>query len=102
MQMTTTALPHSDARPILEARGVVKEYREGETSVRVLKGVDLTVAQGEMLAIMGPSGSGKSTLLGILSGLDNTTEGQVIINGQDITRMSESDLARVRNREIGF
>ena len=86
----------------IEARTIRKEYGEGESRVEVLKGVDLVVPEGEMLAIMGPSGSGKSTLLGILSGLDTTTSGQIVIQGTDITRLSENALARVRNRHIGF
>jgi putative ABC transport system ATP-binding protein len=86
----------------IEARGVTKEYGEGDARVQVLKGVDLAVTRGEMLAIMGPSGSGKSTLLGALSGLDTVTAGQVVIDGVDITRLSENALAAVRNRNIGF
>ena len=86
----------------IEARGVTKEYGEGEGRVQILKGVDLVVPKGEMLAIMGPSGSGKSTLLGVLSGLDSVTDGQIRINGTDITRLGENALASVRNREIGF
>jgi putative ABC transport system ATP-binding protein len=92
----------ADAALAIEARGITKDYGQGEAVVHVLKGVDLRVNRGEMLAIMGPSGSGKSTLLGILSGLDYPTSGQVIINGQDITRLNENALAEVRNREIGF
>jgi putative ABC transport system ATP-binding protein len=68
----------------------------------VLKGVDLTVAQGEMLAIMGPSGSGKSTLLGCVSGLDTVTSGRIVIGGVDVTHLGENALASVRNRKIGF
>jgi putative ABC transport system ATP-binding protein len=86
----------------IEARGVTKEYGEGENRVEILKGVDLAVSRGEMLAIMGPSGSGKSTLLGALSGLDTVTGGQIIIDGTDITRLGENALASVRNRSIGF
>jgi ABC-type glutathione transport system ATPase component len=70
----------------IEARSVNKSFGEGESTVQVLKGVDLVVAKGEMLAIMGPSGSGKSTLLGCLSGLDSVTDGQVIINGTEPDR----------------
>ncbi len=86
----------------IEVHQITKEYGEGDSRVQVLKGVDLTIARGEMLAIMGPSGSGKSTLLGAISGLDTVTSGQVIINGTDITRLGENALARVRNRNIGF
>jgi putative ABC transport system ATP-binding protein len=86
----------------IEARNVTKTYGEGDNQVQVLKGVNLVVGYGEMLAIMGPSGSGKSTLLGCLSGLDAVTSGQVIINGTDITNLGENALATVRNRNIGF
>lgn len=86
----------------LTASGVTKEYGDGENTVQILKGVDLAVSRGEMLAIMGPSGSGKSTLLGCLSGLDSVTEGRIVINGVDVTGLSENGLASVRNRNIGF
>jgi putative ABC transport system ATP-binding protein len=86
----------------IEARGVTKDFGDGESQVQILKGVDLVISHGEMLAIMGPSGSGKSTLLGALSGLDTVTNGQITIEGQDITHMGENDLATVRNRHIGF
>jgi putative ABC transport system ATP-binding protein len=93
--------PESDANAI-EAQGVTKEFGDGDSRIQVLQGVDLTVPRGEMLAIMGPSGSGKSTLLGALSGLDTVTDGRVIVNGTDITHLSENALAAVRNRNIGF
>jgi putative ABC transport system ATP-binding protein len=86
----------------IEAFGVVKHFGAGESHVEILKGVDLAVRRGEMLAIMGPSGSGKSTLLGCLSGLDTVTSGSVTINGTDITHLGENALATVRNRNIGF
>src|SRR5256885_8628388 len=86
----------------IDVQGVTKEFGEGDSRVQVLRGVNLTIAKGEMLAIMGPSGSGKSTLLGCMSGLDNVTDGTVIINGADITRLRENALASVRNRNIGF
>jgi putative ABC transport system ATP-binding protein len=89
-------------RRAVEAHAIVKEYGDGENRVRVLQGVDLLVPKAEMLAIMGPSGSGKSTLLGCLSGLDTVTDGRVIINGIDISRLSENALAGMRNRNIGF
>lgn len=86
----------------LMAKGVEKRYGEGDNTVDILKGVDLEVNRGEMLAIMGPSGSGKSTLLGCLSGLDTVSGGQIYINGIDVTRLGENALASVRNRNIGF
>lgn len=92
----------SDLAPVVEARGVTKDFGQGETLVRALRGVNLRAERGEMLAIMGPSGSGKSTLLGIISGLDTASGGQVFINGREITHLGEGGLAEVRNREIGF
>jgi putative ABC transport system ATP-binding protein len=88
--------------PVIDARDITKEFGQAETLLAVLRGVSLRVEPGEMLAIMGPSGSGKSTLLGIISGLDSPTDGQVFINGREITNLSESKLASVRNREIGY
>ena len=90
------------AMTAIEAAGVTKEYGDGESRVPILKGVDLTVAAGEMLAIMGPSGSGKSTLLGCISGLDTVSGGRVTLAGQNITRLGENALATVRNQHIGF
>jgi putative ABC transport system ATP-binding protein len=86
----------------LQASGITKQYGEGEGRVEILKGIDLEVGRGEMLAIMGPSGSGKSTLLGVLSGLDTVTSGTVIINGVNVTDLGENGLASVRNSHIGF
>jgi putative ABC transport system ATP-binding protein len=87
---------------VVEARGITKEFGEGQTLIQVLRGATMRAERGEMLAIMGPSGSGKSTLLGIISGLDSATSGQAFINGREITRLGENALADVRNREIGF
>ena len=68
----------------------------------ILKGIDLEIPKGQFAAIMGPSGSGKSTLLGLLAGLDSPTSGQVILDGEDITRLSEDEMALLRGRKIGF
>ena len=68
----------------------------------ILKGIDLHIARGEFAAIMGPSGSGKSTLLGLLAGLDSPTSGRIILDGEDITELSEDRMALVRGRKIGF
>jgi putative ABC transport system ATP-binding protein len=88
--------------PALEARDIRKSLPLGGDRIEILKGIDLRVNKGEFVAIMGPSGSGKSTLLGIIAGLDNPTSGQVFIDGIDITRMSEGQLAKVRNQKIGM
>ena len=87
---------------IIRAEGLVKEYIQGGRPVRALDGVDLTVEEGEFLAIMGPSGSGKSTLLHILGALDRPTEGRILIRGVDLSKLSDVELAELRNREIGF
>jgi putative ABC transport system ATP-binding protein len=87
---------------MVEARGVWKRMRNGSTTVEILKGIDLLVPQGQFVAIMGSSGSGKSTLLGLLAGLDSPTEGAVLIDGVDISRMEEDKLAQVRGKKIGF
>ena len=81
---------------------VTKVYRMGMEEVRALDGVTLWVDEGEMLVIMGPSGSGKSTLLHIIGCLDRPTEGKVFIDGKDISRLSDAQLARLRNSAIGF
>ena len=87
---------------MVEARGLRKSIRNGDHTVNILKGIDLFVPRGQFVAIMGSSGSGKSTLLGLLAGLDSPSEGQVLVDGVDISRMQEDALAQVRGRKIGF
>jgi putative ABC transport system ATP-binding protein len=87
---------------VLEARAVTKSYVLDEVTVDALRGVDLEVRRGEMLAIMGPSGSGKSTLMHIVGLLDHPTLGSVTIDGEDVSGMSPNALASVRNKRIGF
>lgn len=87
---------------VLEAKNLRKIYGEGETEVRALDGVDLTVEKGEFLAVVGTSGSGKSTLLHMLGGLDKPTSGRVIIDGNDLSEMRDTDMTIFRRRNIGF
>jgi putative ABC transport system ATP-binding protein len=88
--------------PSLECRGVTRELRSGDTLLTVLHAVDLRIAAGEAVAIVGPSGSGKSTLLGLLAGLDRPTSGQVLIDGLALDGMDEDQLARLRRDRLGF
>jgi putative ABC transport system ATP-binding protein len=87
---------------VLEARDVTKRYLLDDIEVSALRGVDLEVCRGEMLAIMGPSGSGKSTLMHIVGLLDHPTTGTVTIDGEDVSHMDPNQLASVRNKRIGF
>ena len=87
---------------VLVARGVSKSYRQGGNEVRVLRDLNLTVGSGETVAIVGVSGSGKSTLLHLLAGLDDLDDGVVEIGGQDLAKLSEGELSKVRNQRLGF
>ena len=87
---------------VLACHGLVKQFSQGDVIVPVLKGVELTLAQGEMVAIVGASGSGKSTLLHVLGGLDAPTSGEIKILGQDIARINEEERCRLRNVSLGF
>ena len=87
---------------IIETVDLVKEYPQGETSLRVLKRINMKVEEGDFMAIMGPSGSGKSTLLNMIGALDKPTSGTVLIRGVDISTLSDNQLADLRSKEIGF
>ncbi|GIE89805.1 ABC transporter ATP-binding protein [Actinoplanes regularis] len=89
-------------RPVLDVRDLCKVYGEGETAVRALDGVSFRVEHGDYAAIMGPSGSGKSTLMNIIGCLDVPSSGRYLLDGVDVGRLTESQLALVRNRLIGF
>ncbi len=91
-----------DQEVILCMHGITKEYRMGEETSVVLKGIDLEVKRGEFLAVLGPSGSGKSTLMNIIGCLDTPTSGDYYLNNRHIAAMSEKELARIRSKEIGF
>jgi putative ABC transport system ATP-binding protein len=87
---------------MIEVRGLKKSIHNGTNLVEILRGIDLTIPEGQFDAIMGASGSGKSTLLGLLAGLDAPTEGEVILDGTPISRLNEDELAEIRGRKLGF
>jgi len=87
---------------LIQTEDITKTYELGAAEVRALRGVDLTISEGEYVAIMGPSGSGKSTLMHILGCLDTPSGGRYILNGSEVSGLTGRALARVRNREIGF
>ena len=92
----------SNAEPVLELRAIEKIYGLGDASLRVLKGIDLSIVEGEYVAIIGPSGSGKSTLLNLLGCLDRPTSGAYLLSGEDVAKFSDRELSRIRNIRIGF
>ena len=92
----------TEAVPVLEAADLVREFREGDSTLRVLDGLSLVIRAGECIAIVGASGSGKTTLLQILGGLDRPTAGQVRSQGRDIHSLGEAERGALRNRTMGF
>ena len=86
----------------IELHNITKIYQTGGGELPVLKGISFTIADGELCAIMGPSGSGKSTLMNMIGCLDTPTDGQYLLDGQDVAALDENELASVRNRKIGF
>ena len=95
-------IPRQDASPVIELHAVKKIYQSGENKVFALRGVDLTVNEGELVAIMGASGSGKSTLMNILGCLDVPTEGSYVLDGTRVEGLSKNALADLRNQKLGF
>ncbi|MGB0756873.1 MAG: ABC transporter ATP-binding protein [Patescibacteria group bacterium] len=87
---------------LMQTKSLKKEFVTGEVVTKVLHGIDLTIEKGEFVAIMGPSGSGKSTLMHIIGMLDTLTEGSYTFKGKDVTKLSDDELAHLRNQEIGF
>lgn len=87
---------------VIHLQDITKNYYMGKQVLQVLKGITLDINKNEYVALMGPSGSGKSTLMNILGCLDSPSSGTYILNGQDVSKMADSDLAEVRNKEIGF
>ena len=87
---------------VIEIKKIVRDFKLGQETVHVLKGIDLEIERGDYIASMGPSGSGKSTLMNLLGCLDTPTSGNYILNNKDVSKMSDDELADIRNREIGF
>ena len=87
---------------LIETQNLWKTYKMGIEELHALRGVNVSVAKGEYLAIMGPSGSGKSTLMNLIGCLDTPTQGSYVLNGKQVSSMNDDELARIRNREIGF
>jgi putative ABC transport system ATP-binding protein len=91
-----------ERKAVIDVRGITKVYTMGDIEVHALRGVDLKIYEGEFLSIMGPSGSGKSTLMNILGALDQPTEGEYYLDGVNVSKLSEAELAQIRNKKIGF
>lgn len=89
-------------RAVIDIRNITKTYQMGKLELKVLKGISLTIYEGEFVSIMGPSGSGKSTLMNILGALDTPTSGEYFLDGVDVSRLDEKELATIRNKKIGF
>src|ERR671922_463297 len=87
---------------LIETRDLWKTYVMGDEEIHALRGVSIQIERGEYVAIMGPSGSGKSTLMNLIGCLDTPSKGSYLLNGQEVARMNDNDLARIRNEEIGF
>jgi putative ABC transport system ATP-binding protein len=98
----TEVMPAAPARPLLRMSGVRKTYDTGAVKVEALRGIDLAIFPGEYVAIMGPSGSGKSTLMHIIGCLDVPSEGSYVLDDSEVAQLDETELARIRNRQIGF
>lgn len=92
----------NNANNILLMKDIIKKYRMGEEELTILKGINLSVKEGEFLSILGPSGSGKSTLMNVIGCLDTPTSGEYILASQDVSTLDEEELSRIRAKEIGF
>ncbi|TQD33792.1 ABC transporter ATP-binding protein [Haloflavibacter putidus] len=89
-------------KEVIQIKKITRDFPLGQEIVKVLKGIDLQIDKGEYVAIMGPSGSGKSTLMNLLGCLDTPTAGSYVLNGKDVSELSDDELAEIRNKEIGF
>src|SRR6478672_9220742 len=88
--------------PIIHLEKINKSYYLGKQELKVLRNISLNIYKNEFVALMGPSGSGKSTLMNILGCLDSPSSGKYILNGKDVSKLADNDLAEIRNKEIGF
>ena len=88
--------------PLFEFKQIYKTYEMGDNTVQALKGIDLSVSQGELVAIVGKSGSGKSTMMNIIGLLDRPTTGHYFLSGRDVNQLQDDELAHLRNKKIGF
>src|SRR5688500_19802878 len=95
-------VPETVARPVIELDHIHKTYTMGDVEVHALRGISLTIREGEFVAIMGTSGSGKSTMMNIIGCLDRPTRGSYILDGQDVSAMSKDERADIRNKKLGF
>src|ERR1051326_6726676 len=100
--MATGQTAQTGARIAVDVQQVRKVYQRDSQQITVLAGINLSVPEGEFLALMGPSGSGKTTLLNLIAGIDRPTNGRVVVDGTDISTLSEGALARWRSRNVGF
>jgi putative ABC transport system ATP-binding protein len=98
----TPPVDENGRKAVIDIRGITKVYKMGEMEVHALRGVDMAVYEGEFISIMGPSGSGKSTMMHILGALDQPTTGSYYLDGTDVAKLNDQELAIVRNRKIGF
>ncbi len=97
-----SATDPTDSPALISLRDIVKRYQLGKLEVAALRGIDLDIARGEYVAVMGPSGSGKSTLMNIIGCLDTPSTGSYVLAGRDVSHLDDDALSRLRNREIGF
>jgi len=88
--------------PVIELQDIQRHFKMGQETVKALRGINLSIDKGEYVALMGPSGSGKSTLMNIIGALDTPTSGKYRLNGQEVESLSDNQLAKIRNKEIGF
>jgi len=88
--------------PVIELKDIQRHFKMGNEVVKALRGINLNIDKGEYVALMGPSGSGKSTLMNIIGALDTPTKGNYRLNGQEVEKLSDTELAKIRNKEIGF